>query len=72
MLTFTNQGSLDKLNYALRMQRLDEDDAKFTHDPKTDRFVLWMSDWENGFGDDMVVIKQFKSFQKAWNYIGDC
>ena len=72
MFKFQIENSLDKLNYALRMQRLDEDDANFTYDPKTDRFVLWSSDWENGFGDDMVVEKQFKSFQKAWDYIGDC
>ena len=62
---------LDKLNYALRMQRLDEDDAKFTHDPKTSRYILWMSDWENCFGDDMVITKKFKSPKKALDYIGD-
>ena len=69
MFKFHIENSLDKLNTALRWAELDEDDAKFTFDPETDRFVLWELDWENPFGDDMVVINQFASFQEAWEAI---
>lgn len=71
--------NLDKLNRKLRKHRQDDDDAKFTHDPKTDRYILWMSDWKyysrrsRTFKRRTAVypIKEFKSSKEALDRLSE-
>ena len=70
---------LDKLNHELRKHRQDDDDAKFTYDPKTDRYILWMSDWKyysrrsRTFKRRTAVypIKEFKSSKEALDCLSE-
>ena len=71
--------NLDKLNRKLRKHRQDDDDAKFTHDPKTDRYILWMSDWKNYSRrgrtfkrrTGVYPIKEFKSSKEALDCLSE-
>ena len=75
--------NLDKLNRKLRKHRYLDDvydnDSKFTYDPKTDRYILWMSDWKNysrrrrTFKQRTGVypIKEFKSSKEALDCLSE-
>lgn len=70
---------LDKLNHELRKHRQDDDDAKFTHDPKTGLYMLRISDWKyysrrgrifkqrNG----VYPVKEFKSAKEALDCLSE-